>query len=69
MYGLFWGATTFNRNLGAWDTSKVENMMRMFDRARSFDNEGSNSIGTWTVSSVIKMNLMLFLVFRITHLE
>jgi surface protein len=48
MEGMFSSATTFNRNIGTWDTSAVTNMFRMFRGATAFNQD----ISAWDVSQV-----------------
>jgi surface protein len=48
------GRTSFNGNIGSWNTSSVTSMSFMFNVATSF-NQG---IGSWDVSSVTDMSSM-----------
>jgi len=45
---MFNGATVFNRDIGEWDTSKVEGMGFMFNDAISFNQDLSG----WNAFSV-----------------
>ena len=52
---MFYGAETFNRALGDWDTSSVKDMSGMFYLAISFNQ----AIQNWDTSNgVINMNEM-----------
>ena len=52
---MFTGITTFNANIGSWDTSNVTNMQSMFDGAFSFTNGGNDSISQWDTTNVTNM--------------
>ena len=54
MYQLFKDETTFNQNIGSWDTSNVTRMDNMFWRADAFNQD----IGSWDTSSVTEMDSM-----------
>ena len=54
MHGAFWGAESFNGNIGAWDVSQVTIMERMLEGARAFNQD----IGVWDVSQVTTMEKM-----------
>lgn len=53
---MFFGATTFNQDIGGWDTSNILNMNLMFTAATSFNQD----IGGWNTSSVTLMSRMFF---------
>ena len=54
MSELFKGNTSFNSNIGFWDTSNVTNMQSMFYRASTFNQD----IGSWDITSVNVMDQM-----------
>ena len=54
MSNLFRNKTSFNSNIGFWDTSNVTNMSKMFELATSFNQD----IGGWNTSNVTDMSEM-----------
>ncbi len=53
-YNLFRNKTSFNQNIGNWDTSNFTSMYGMFDTASSFNQD----IGNWDTSQVTTMYKM-----------
>ena len=49
---MFLGASSFNYDIGVWETANITNMFGMFYNAASFNQD----IGGWDVSGVTNMN-------------
>jgi surface protein len=58
MQQMFHNATTFNQNIGNWNTANVTNMAFMFTNANAFNQD----IGNWNTANVTNMTHMLYAV-------
>jgi surface protein len=56
MSSMFGNASSFNGNIGGWDTSSVIDMNMMFFSALDFDRD----IGNWNTANVIDMSAMFW---------
>ena len=52
----FRGKSTFNGDIGSWNTAQVTNMRAMFSSASAFNQD----IGSWNTAQVTDMDLCLF---------
>lgn len=55
MSHMFYGATSFDQPLFAWDVRHVTDMSSMFSEAKSFNQP----LSTWNVQQVTNMGCML----------
>jgi len=53
---MFFSATAFNQNIGAWNTGNVVNMEGMMRNATAFNQ----NIGSWNISNIINILDFMF---------
>lgn len=56
MYGMFWGASSFNQPIGSWNVARVTDMNFMFKDAKSF----SQPLNGWNVANVVEMGEIFY---------
>ena len=52
--------TSFNQNMGSWDTKNITSFNNMFGNATIFNNGGSPSISGWTTTNATSMSSMFY---------
>ena len=57
MNNMFFGATSFNGNIGSWNTAIVTNMQSMFYGATSFNQNINTSGSSWNTAAVTRYGL------------
>ena len=52
MYGIFYGAISFNNEIDKWNTCNVESMIHLFNNCKNFNQ----NLDSWDTSSLYKMD-------------